>query len=438
MHAIEEIAELVHAQPHGFAPQATKRACALLITDLIAATAGGLATSLALSAREAASELYGSGGCSVWLTATTSSALGAAMANASAASALDIDDGHRGAAGHPGAGIIPAAFAIGQLLNSSDEEIFDAIILGYDVALRIAAARPISTIDTYCSGRWVNFGAAVVAGRLLRLRPDSLAHAIAIAGAEGPIGIIPSISSQQGSSVKESIPPAVVVGLCAAFRARAGATGPIDLLDRDDLFQRDKLTSDFGQQWWVEDCYVKPYACCRWIHAAVDAIETMRVAGAPVQFLRIETFAQGLRLPNERAPRTLEGAQYSYYFTCALAAVHGGAALLPIAHEALTDKETLELASRIELAAHDDFASSFPAQTPCRVIMDQGRGLETLTVTHPLGDVANPMDRNQVIDKFNRLATVTVAPDNRNRIAAALDSLETLGFRPLWSALEDR
>ena len=58
---------------------------------------------------------------------TKLSVAGAAMANAAAASALDIDDGHRGAAGHAGAGIIPAAFAVGQALDASDAHILSLI-----------------------------------------------------------------------------------------------------------------------------------------------------------------------------------------------------------------------------------------------------------------------------------------------------------------------
>ena len=38
----------------------------------------------------------------------------AAFANSAAASALDLDDGHRAAGGHPGAAVIPAVFAVAQ------------------------------------------------------------------------------------------------------------------------------------------------------------------------------------------------------------------------------------------------------------------------------------------------------------------------------------
>lgn len=137
-----------------------------MITDLLAAVAAGFHSDLAIAARRAAIASYGTGPVNVWLTSETLSIVGAAMANAAAASSLDIDDGHRGAAGHPGAAIIPAAFAVAEAVGASNEEIFEAIAVGYDVALRIATARPTPTIETYSSGRWVNYGVAAAAGRL--------------------------------------------------------------------------------------------------------------------------------------------------------------------------------------------------------------------------------------------------------------------------------
>jgi 2-methylcitrate dehydratase PrpD len=101
----------------------------------------------------------------------------------------------------------------------------------------------------------------------------------------------------------------------------------------------------------------------------------------------------------------------------------------------LSDPEVLELAARIELVAHDDFAASFPEGTPCRVVMDQGEGPQSLTVLHPLGDVANPMSRAQVTEKFRRISAVSVGPGWQDEILAALDGLLAQGFGPLFAAL---
>lgn len=437
MHAIEELATFVAVHPKNNLPTDVRGTISLLVADLMAATAAGFPSPLAKAARAAAVDIYGPGPALVWLSGQSLSIAGAAMANAAAASALDIDDGHRGAAGHAGAGVISAALAVGQALGATDAQIFDAIALGYDVALRVATSRPTPTIETYASGRWVAYGAAAAAGRLLGLSAEQMAHALAIAGAEGPI-VFPTGSSKfQGSTVKEAIPPAVTAGLTGAFRARAGATGPIDLLDKPDRFSRDVLTGGMGQTWWVQQCYLKPYACCRYMHAAVDAITALRKPGKIVKSLQIETFPQGLRLSNSRVPKTLEAGQYSFYFSCALAAVHGPTALQPVDTAHLADPAVLALAQRINLVAHEDFATSFPKGTPCRVIMDQGDGPQSLTVLHPLGDVGNPMNRAQVSEKFRRIARVSVSPDWQDSILSALNGLLDQGFTPLFTALSE-
>ena len=153
MHVIEELAGFVAAHREGRLPRSVQDSCAVLVADLMSAVAAGLGSELATAARSAAEHLYGAGKAGVWLTGAKLSVAGAAMVNAAAASALDLDDGHRGAAGHPGAGIIPAALAVAQATDAPDERIFDAIALGYDVGLRIAASRPTPTIETYFSGR---------------------------------------------------------------------------------------------------------------------------------------------------------------------------------------------------------------------------------------------------------------------------------------------
>jgi 2-methylcitrate dehydratase PrpD len=436
MHALAQLAEFVSGHPAGALPDRTREAISLLLLDLFGATAAGLNSPLASAARQAASDAYGRGDAQVWLTGARLSPAGAAMANSAAASALDIDDGHRGAAGHAGAGVIPAALAVGQVTAASDADILDAIALGYDVALRVASSRPTPTIETYASGRWVGYGAAAAAGRLLGLDARKMAHALAIAGSEGPIVFPTGTSKFQGSTVKEGIPPAVVAGVTAAYRARAGATGPLDLLDNEARYDRAVLLDDLGSAWELQKCYLKPYACCRYMHAAIDAILSLRQQGRDIRRLRIETFPQALRLANERAPNSLEGGQYSFYFSCALAALRGSEALQPVDPGSLTDPDVLGLAGRIELETSSDFAASFPVRTPARVLMDQGDGIRELVIDHPLGDVANPMTWDQVTRKFTNIGRISLSDGSRQGIISAVGDLHTVGFAPLLAALD--
>ncbi|MCS3765623.1 MULTISPECIES: MmgE/PrpD family protein [Bradyrhizobium] len=438
MRALIELGNFVSNFPASALPVAARQTISLLVLDLIGATAAGLQSPLADAARTSALKAYGEGPITIWLTDKQSSIAGAAMANSAAASALDIDDGHRGSGGHPGAGVIPAALAVAQAVNASVSETMAAIALGYEIALRIACSRPFSTIETYATGRWVGYGAAAAVSRLLGLNATETAHALAIAGSEGPIVFLDATAKFEGSTIKEGIPPAVVAGITAAYRAQAGATGPLDLLDDGDRFTRDLLTGNLGSSWEVQKCYLKPYACCRYMHGAIDAILSMRRQGDEIRKLRIETFDQAMRLANERAPSTLEGGQYSFYFSCALAALYGREALQPVRVERLTDARVLHLAARIELEPASDFASAFPAGTPARVVLDQGNGPEEMIVRHPLGDVANPLSADQVVEKFRSIAGQNVSPQWQEEVLTAIGGLETSGFLPLLSALSQR
>ncbi|WP_363214689.1 MmgE/PrpD family protein [Mesorhizobium sp.] len=433
--ALTELGYFISSYSERALPGATRQTISLLILDLIGATAAGLQSPLADAARKAALEAYGEGSIRIWLTDQHSGVVGAAMANSAAASALDIDDGHRNAGGHAGAGVIPAALAVAQAVGASASETAVAIALGYEIALRVASSRPVETIDTYASGRWVSYGAAAAACRLLDLSATETAHALAIAGSEGPIVFLTASSKFGGSTIKEGIPPAVVAGVTAAYRARAAATGPLDLLDDQNRFTRQLLTGNFGSSWEVERCYLKPYACCRYIHAAIDAILAMRRDGQEIRTLHIETFPQAMRLANERAPSTLEGGQYSFYFSCAVAALYGREALQPMQMERLADARVLELAARIELEPSPVFASAFPVRTPARVVMDQGDGPEERIVLHPLGDVANPLSTDQITEKFKNIARKSLHPQWQDEILSAIAGLDTAGFVPLMAAL---
>lgn len=435
MYATQEFGRFVADFPAGGLPQSAREMASLLLLDLMAATGAGRDAALSVAARGAAADLGARGPATVWMTGLKLDIASAAMVNAAAASALDIDDGHRGAAGHPGAGVIPAALAVGEANGNTDEEILEAIVLGYDVALRVGTARPVPTITTYASGLWVGFGVAAAAGRLLKLDADEIANAFGIVATEGPIAFASGSTKYQGTTVKEMIPAAVTAGLIAAYRARHGGTGPLDILDKEAVYARAVLTGGLGESWWIEGCYIKPYAACRYMHAAIDALLVLRDPAKPVKALRIETFARGLRLSNSRQPVSLEAGQYSYPFSCALAALRGEAALQPVQPEALLDQDVLELAARVELVPHDDFAESFPAGTPCRVILDQGNGPEVMTVLSPRGDVANPMSRDEVSTKFRRITRKTLSEAEQETILSALDGVLEQGFRPLFAAL---
>ena len=195
-------------------PDSARRMARLCILDLIAAAVAGFKTTSAEAAREFAYRFFPTGPCTVWFSSRCLSPAGAAMANSVAANALDLDDGNRAACGHPGASIIPAAMAWVESLGKQGVDFLSAVVIGYEVAVRISAARELSSLDTLSTGRWCGFGAAAAAAWLKKADEMVMANALAIAGIHSPIQSANSYS-QLGHHTKEGIPWGTLTGLAA-------------------------------------------------------------------------------------------------------------------------------------------------------------------------------------------------------------------------------
>lgn len=111
------------------------------VLDLVIAAAAGVAASGPRAVRRVARVTMAGGALPVWFSGETAGLAGAVWCNASAAAALDLDDGHRMARGHPGAAIIPAALAAAQEAGSTTQELLRAIVVGYEVGVAVGAAR---------------------------------------------------------------------------------------------------------------------------------------------------------------------------------------------------------------------------------------------------------------------------------------------------------
>jgi 2-methylcitrate dehydratase PrpD len=409
-------------------------AAANVLIDLIGCAAGGFDSAAARATRQTVVQLYAEGQAVIWFGSIQRRAEGAAMANSTAASALDLDDGHRRAGGHPGAAIVPAVLAVGPTAGvsagASGRELIAAIAAGYEVAVRVAAARDFKRLDTLSTGRWCAYGTVAAAGLLGRDDPATLAQAFAIAGVLSPGLSAAGYSTVMGNQAKEGIPWAVMTGLTALEMARRGFTGPLDILDHPDYFDAAAVTAGLGTGSALQSVYFKPYACCRWIHSALDAIINLvkyhHLAADDIQTVDVFTFERTLRLNNYADPATLEGAQYSLPFCLAVAAVGGAEALMPFSPDWLQRSDIVALARRVNLHVDPELDERFPRETGARVCLQTAGGVLEQTVRHPFGDPANPMDKIRLTAKFKKLSAGIISPQDQEDLLALIDRLADL------------
>ena len=232
-------------------------AAAHVLIDLIGCAAGGFDSAAARATRQTVIQLYADGPAAIWFGSARLRVEGAAMANSAAASALDLDDGHRRAGGHPGAAIVPTVLAVGPTAGACGRDLIAAIVAGYEVAVRVSAARDFKRLDTLSTGRWCAYGTVAAAGLLGRDNPVTLAQAFAISGVLSPGLSAAGYSTVMGNQVKEGIPWAVMTGLTALELARRGLTGPLDILDHGDYFDAAAITDGVGAgsvlDWFVSN-----------------------------------------------------------------------------------------------------------------------------------------------------------------------------------------
>ena len=410
------------------------------VLDLVTAAIAGTNAQATVAARKAAASIWQGGDAAVWFSNGRMSAPGAAFVNSTSASILDLDDGHRAAAGHPGASIIPAVFATASAYGSPPGRTLAAIVLGYEIAVRVASARDFASLTTLVSGPWVGYGAAAATAWLRGMRPGAMEQAIAIAGTTAPNLAAIAYSNVMGNHVKEGIPWATATALVAVELAAEGFTGPIDLLDNEAVFNRHKLLDGLGSDWAINGIYFKPYGCCRWAHSAIDAVLSLQsqfdFGANGVEAIEIDTFSWALRLNNEVAPRTVESAQYSLPFCVAMALTKGARALVQIEQTDLADADTLALAKRIRLRVDRSFDAMFPQSVPARIrVVANGRSL-LKEITAPLGEPSNPMDWACLLAKFCTVADKWLEEGCRDKFLAAFQDLRDGDLGSLLATLQ--
>lgn len=417
-----------------FGPE-TKDAVFRCVLDAITSAAAGLCQPGVVAARRVAPLLCGPGSVPIWFSGGTASAGAAMLANSTAAAALDLDDGYRMARGHPGAAVIPAALAlVSAVPDASVDDFIATVVAGYEVGVRLAAAR-----STYApSGAWSGFAVVAAAGRMLGVDAKVMAQALAIAAQTAPA--LPALAGIAGSDVKEGIPAGVAAGWSALQLAMAGFTGPVDVLEDKRLFDSQAVLRDLNGIPLIGGTYFKPFGCCRHIHAPLEAVLHLQarhsLTAEDIVSIVVFTYQATFNLSNKPDPSTLVEAQYSVPYCLAVCLLRGADALVPLNAGQLNDAEVRELAGRI-LVTHDAAIEPlFPKRSPARVVVNlvRGRRLES-PLMDPRGDPEWPLSSEDLERKLRIATRDTLSPTVQQMVLDGVAALRAGEWRPLLAAL---
>ena len=341
--------------------------------------------------------------CTVISTGEKVSAVGAALANGTAANGLDMDDGYNLAKGHPGAALLPVLLASAELAdNVSGKDFLAALAVGYELAMRAAVIRHATYTTYHSTGSWGAIGGAAAGGRLLGLNPEQLGHAMGVAEYFAPIAPM-----MKGIDVvamtKDSISWGAMVAMSSILLAARGFTG-IDPLFADG--PGPGLTKALGSDWLIMDLYHKPYACCYWAQAPIAGtlalIREHNLTPEQITRITVYSFREAIQLLCD-PPRDTEEAQYNLAYGVACAVLKGKLGPSEVTPPAIFDPQTLEYMDRIKPVEDADIQKEFPARRRARVEIttSDGRVLDSGIVDAPWGTPANRPTDQDLIDKFH-------------------------------------
>ncbi len=227
--------------------------------------------------------------------------LNAALINGISAHVAELDDGVRFGMLHPGAPVISALLPLSEYESISGRDFIKGLITGYEAAIRLATAIQPShkELGYHATATCGQVGAAIGAAVALQLTQSQMKNALSasVTGASGLLKVF-----ADGSELKPyNAGQAAQNGLAAALMARAGFSGPDDILGGETGFitlnseKHDlKHLQDANSKYSIEKVYFKPYAACRHCHPAIEAALAIRSKYAirpdQIETLNIRTY----------------------------------------------------------------------------------------------------------------------------------------------------
>ncbi|MEA2661362.1 MAG: hypothetical protein QOH08_934 [Chloroflexota bacterium] len=441
------LAEYVAATSYRDLPSTVREAAKGYILDSLANMIGGARTRPGRIVLEQFASLGGAPEATIMATGDRAPALHAAYVNASLSNLEDFDDTYRYIS-HPGATIVPAALAAGEKRGVSGPDVIAAVVLAYEVSLRVCDAirpSPERAAQAWGMSTWQIFGAATAAAKVQGLEARAVATAFGHAGMSAPVPFLKKVGTAPEdrpiSWLKNNFGWATMGGVLAADLAGAGMHGTESIFDGptgfwvmagSDRCDVDAFTAGLGERYLMVETGIKPYACCRWTHTALDAareiVADQRIDPRKIEAIDIVTTTEIRDTFGLTDPVDVQDAQLALPALVALE-LAGYSSAHGIDADRLRDPLVRDLVGRIRVEASTESDRQFNDERlmPARVTVRMAGG-ERFEVAHAIakGEPELPLGYDQIRAKFLGVTAPVVGPSRAERLAERVDGLERL------------
>lgn len=377
-----------------------------------------------------------------------------ALANGTAAHALEFDDVNNEASLHPGVVIFPAAIAACEMANKGGREFIEGVVLGYEVMIRLGKAlgpKEHYSRGFHPTGTCGTFGATATVAKILGLSEQQMLNAIGLAGSQAA-GSMEFLA--QGAWSKRMHPGwAAHNGIIACLLAKNGFTGPTSIIEGrfgflhaySDNANPKKVIDGLGDDFEILKCSIKPHACCRYMQSSIDAIlkiiKENKIKPDDVEKITLGILQAGYSIiaspmDSKRNPKTVYEAQFSMPYGAAVAILFEKATLDEFTQDKLNSPEIKALMEKVYCVKNPELDKVYPKHWPAtaEVKTKDGKVFST-RLEYPKGDPENPLTWNELIEKFNGLASIIYFEARREKMIEQVKNIDNIENLKHWASI---
>ncbi len=400
-------------------------------------------------------ELGGNPGCTVIGSSQRVNLPQAVLLNGILIRALDLNDAYIGPGqmGHPSDNVA-VALSVGEKFRASGLNVIASIALGYEVYCRIQDIIPVRGTWDHTSASALT--APLIAGRLMGLNAEELAHAAALSATHG--NTLAAVRTGQLANSKASANAMVAsqAVLCSLFAAE-GMTGPLGVIEHARGLSTamlagaklDLLAQPIGEPYRIMNSAIKAYPCIGTAQTLVAGVLEARagIADPARKVERVDVAMADIAIVNaqiadeqRRYPASRESADHSFYYLAAAALSDGEISEAQFAPGRWLQPEMREAMARVSVRTEARLNKYTPGSYPAvvKLTLHSGESRE-VEVIFPKGHPKNRMSSAEVEAKFRACARGRLPAARQDEIIAKARQLEKLGsVAELMDALAER
>jgi 2-methylcitrate dehydratase PrpD len=380
--------------------------------------------------RQLRAQLAGGSGATVYARGWPSyDARTAALLNGIAGRSIELCEGLRLVSGQAAMQVLPGVLAVGEQARSTGRDMLTALLLGYDVAARLATGFTPRSL-AHQNGQVSLLAAAAAGARLRNLDAHGISRAMRIATT---LLLTPSYTNAVAGATALNVAGGMS-GFAAALApelALAGFEAEDNAIEQalgqlvGASFSPDGLLDELGTTWHITRNYFRLYACCNPIHPALDCLQHALAELQPhadeIASVDIATYRFAAVMCN-RDPPNYFASKYSLPHAAATMVVRGHAGHGALDDAAVHDPAIVSLRHRVTVAEDAAMTAVVPRLRPARVtvVLTDGRSATYACDSHR-GDFQQPFAEAELRGKFRELAGVALTPEGVTSVEQAVD-----------------